>query len=223
MSPVVNAVIAAAGLGSRLGLGLPKAMIEVAGAPLLGRLLSMLEKKFQTIHVVVGYREELLIDYCARQHSNVILVRNPQFRSTNTAQSYALGAQHLKGKTLFLDGDLLIEPRSLDAFLGAAARTDLLIGLTEAKSENAVYAQARFQSKPEEDLEVVSFSRDVSMPYEWANVFSGESRTMAGANGFVFEHLAARLPARAGLLELAEVDTADDLRNAVEFAQRHGL
>lgn len=85
-------------------------MLELGGITLLTRMIRLLESHISRIHVVVGYREDMVIDHCARYHPQVVLVRNPDFRTTNTAQSLALGALHLTGKCVFLDGDLVINP-----------------------------------------------------------------------------------------------------------------
>mgnify|MGYP003131060655 FL=1 len=63
MQVVEGAVIACAGLGSRLGLGLPKCLIEVDGKTILTRLIESLRPHVSRIHVVIGYREELVADY----------------------------------------------------------------------------------------------------------------------------------------------------------------
>ena len=138
MQSVEYVVIAAAGLGSRLGHGLPKCMLEIEGSTILDRLLETLRPLVRNIHVVIGYREELVIDLCARKHRDVVLVRNPEFRTTNTGQSMALGARGCSGKTIFLDGDLLIAPESMQRFVTYASRHDLLIGIAPTRSENAV-------------------------------------------------------------------------------------
>lgn len=220
MSSVINAVIAAAGTGSRLGMGMPKAMIEVGEKSLLSRMLEMMEKHVENIHVVSGYREEMIIDECARHHPHVIVVRNPDFRSTNTAYSYALGAAHLQGTTIFIDGDLLVEPDSMKNFIDCAATTDILLGITRSKSDNAVFVAT---SQDRAGLKVDCFSRENRYEYEWANVVAGPANLMEGATGFVFEHLTPKLSCRAQELDLAEVDTADDLARIREFAAHRGL
>ncbi len=171
MQPIEGAVIAAAGLGSRLGLGLPKCMLEIEGRTILSRLIAQLERHVQRVHVVVGYREDLVIDHCSRHHRQVILVRNPNFRTTNTARSMALGALGFSGKTLFLDGDLLISTGSLDSFMHEAANADILVGLTRQKSENGV--RKDLESGAPDCATVHEFSRSQSHSLEWANIFSG--------------------------------------------------
>ncbi len=214
MQAIESAVIAAAGMGTRLGLGMPKAMIEVAGKTILARLVEQLRLHVKVIHVVVGYREEMIVEYCHRHFPEVVLVRNPDFRTTNTAQSLYLGARHMQGKILYLDGDLILEKSSLKQFLAAAAEVPLLVGVTVTKSENPVFATVvESADRPF----VSSFSREVTSQFEWANVFSGDRELMSGATGYVFERLAQHLPIPARELCLAEVDTSADLTAATQF------
>jgi choline kinase len=220
MQHVESAVIAAAGLGSRLGLGHPKCMLEIGGVSLLTRMVLMLESRVSRIHVVVGYREDLIIEHCRRNHPHVVLVRNSEFRTTNTAQSLALGARHLTGKCVFLDGDLVINPDSFGAFLDHAARTEILVALCQANTENAVFADTKESAQ---GLTVQGFTRENRTLCEWANVFAGPSTLMNGAENYVFEHLAELLPLPGHMLELAEIDTGADMRCAELFVLKHGL
>ncbi len=217
MQDITGVVIACAGMGTRVGLGMPKCMIEIDGQTILTRLVNMLKPHIRTIHLVVGYREDMVINYCAQHHRDVVLVRNPEFRDTRASFSLSKGARHLKGKILFMDGDLLVEPQSMTNFLAAAQSRDLLIGLTEAKSENAVYAQGQESGN---EIVIEGFSRESSSDLEWANVFVGPHDMLDGAPGFVFERLAEHLPLYGKLLNLAEIDTADDLVAARQFFNR---
>ncbi len=217
MQNVAGAVIAAAGMGTRIGLGMPKCMIEIDGQTILTRLIKLLRPHVPLIHVVVGYREEMVIEYCARYHRDVVLVRNQDYRTTNTAFSFSKGAAHINGKVIYLDGDLLISPKSLEQFLHAAIYSDVLVGLTDAKSENAVFADCQESSGA---ISVSGFSRDWGSRFEWANVVIGPSNLMCDASGYVFERLAELLPLKGYLLDLAEIDTADDLVAAHRFSER---
>lgn len=218
MQGIAGAVIAAAGMGTRIGLGMPKCMIEIDGRTILTRLIETLRPHVPLISVVVGYREELVIDYCARHHRDVVLVRNQDYRSTNTAYSFSKGAVPVAGKTIYMDGDLLISPHSLTEMLVAARHTDVLVGLTDAKSENAVFAEC--EQGRNGNLTISSFSRTETSQYEWANIVSGPSDLMMGATAYVFEKLIERLPLQGQMLELAEVDTEADLAAARNFVRR---
>ncbi len=219
MRPVEGAVIAAAGLGSRLGLGLPKAMLEIEGRTVLSRLIDALEPLVPRIHVVVGYREELIIEHCARHHRSVVIVRNPLFRTTNTARSVTIGARGFGEKVLFLDGDLVVSPSSLASFVERAAEGRILVGTTPAKSEQAVFVDTR-PSGAEDREEVVGFSRTTRTDSEWANVFAAPPDILDGVDGYIFEHLAQHLPLPAKSLNLSEVDTPADLEVARRFVER---
>ncbi|MCU8014165.1 NTP transferase domain-containing protein [Shewanella sp. SM74] len=56
MQLIENVVIAAAGMGARIGLGIPKCMIDIEGTNLLSRLINLLDGYCKNIVVVVGYR-----------------------------------------------------------------------------------------------------------------------------------------------------------------------
>lgn len=218
MQLVEHAVIAAAGLGSRLGHGLPKCMVEIGGQTLLTRLISSLSKYVNHIHVVVGYREELIINQCANLHRNIVIVRNPEYRTTNTVQSMALGARGLEGKTLFLDGDLIIEPASLRKFIEKAGKHPILVAIADSQSENPVNVDLLDSSCSHDTLMIGAFTREAGRIYEWANVVAGPARMLDSATGYVYERLEKHIPLCAEVINLREIDTVSDLALARQFA-----
>lgn len=213
MQTIEGAVIACAGLGSRLGMGMPKCMIEIDGKTILSRLIETLQSLVPRIHVVVGYREELIIEHCAQYHRNVIIVRNPEYRNTNTAHSISLGSIGIRNKALYLDGDLIIEPLSLRAFITEANKQPMLIGVTQAKSSQAVFveSEADVDNSPHK---IKSFQRNPATQWEWANIFSSKPDLLSEGDSFVYECIEPYLPAHAHELDLHEVDTPEDLEQA---------
>jgi len=189
-------------------------MLEVGGKTILTRLVDALRPHVGRIHVVVGYREELIIEYCALHHRDVILVRNPEFRTTNTAQSMNLGAAGVRGKVLFLDGDLIIDENSLASFIATAAAHPLLVGIAPTRSEQAVCVQL----SKDDPAQVCGFTRNDALPFEWANVVAGPADLLADASGYVFEKLLEFLPIAAQEIDLREVDTPADLDSATIYA-----
>jgi CTP:molybdopterin cytidylyltransferase MocA len=210
-------VIAAAGLGSRLGHGLPKCMLEINGTPILSRLIDVIAPHTDRIHVVVGYREELVLDYVAGHHRDVVLVRNPEFRSTNTISSLAKGARGLAGQVLFIDGDTVVRPSSMTEFLGNGAEHPVLVGITPAASDDGVYVTV---DESGTTPQVQAFHRDNPTPWEWANTLLAPQEVLAGFSDFVYQALEPRLPLPAAPIELAEVDTEQDLARAREAVGR---
>jgi choline kinase len=192
-------------------------MLELGGRTLLSRLIDTLQLDVKDIHVVVGYREELIINHCAKLHRGVVIVRNPEFRTTNTVQSMSMGAHGLTGKTLFLDGDLIIDPDSLHAFLYKAAEFPVLAAIAPSRSENPVNVELDAGHGADGKTKITAFTRANGYDFEWANVIAGPARMLDDATGYVYEKLEESLPLHAVALNLREIDTAADLEIAREF------
>lgn len=210
MSFVEHAVIAAAGLGSRLGRGHPKCLLEVQGISILQRQLRLLEH-VPDVRVVVGFEEKQVIAAARAVRTDVIFVRNPAFRSTSTLQSYAMGASGLAKDCLFMDADILFEPQSFSAFLGTCQPNEPLIGVTAAKTTDAVFAHL-------DGSTLTRFSRTDRAPNEWANLCWLPARFCEGGTGAVFELLADALPLQYRMIESFEIDTPEDHAHALANA-----
>jgi choline kinase len=218
MPLVEHAVIAVAGLGSRLGLGKPKCLVEVAGRRILEWQLELL-REVPDVRLVVGYQEQEVIETAFRLRRDLTLVRNPAYRTTTTQQSYWLGARYLEDPCLYMDGDIIFERESFHAFLESAALHAPLIGITPAKTQQAVFASvvegphAPFRS-------VTGFSRTQQTPWEWANIACLPQGLLEENGRDVFSRLALHLPLRAQSVEAFEVDTEADLEQAEAYARK---
>ncbi|MBT0994604.1 NTP transferase domain-containing protein [Cellulomonas sp. DKR-3] len=133
----MNVVILAAGLGSRLGTGAPKALTRLRdGRTILRQQLDILASRVLTarVHVVVGFRAQ---DVVAAEPS-VVAVPNPRFATTNTARSLAIGLDACPpGDVLWLNGDVVCDPGVVDRLLaerGTAIAVDTAaVGEEEVK------------------------------------------------------------------------------------------
>lgn len=206
MPIVEHAVIAAAGLGSRLGLGRPKCLLEIDGISLIQAQLALL-KDVPDVRVVVGFEEHAVIQEVRAHRPDAIFVRNPAFRSTTTLQSYAMGAKGLVSPCLFMDADIWFEPRSFSQFLDACGQTTPLLAVTEAKTVDAVFAHL-------EHDRVVRFSRVDPAPYEWANLSWLPPAYCEVGEGAVFERMERDLPIASQKIISYEVDREADLEGA---------
>jgi NDP-sugar pyrophosphorylase family protein len=215
MPSVEHAVIAAAGMGSRLGHGIPKCLVEIAGETLIAKQLRLLSD-VPDVRVVVGYREEAVIDCVRSVRPDVVFVRNADFHETTTQDSYAMGVGGLQGSCLFMDADILFDAESFREFTDFAVSHPLAVGLTAAKTDDAVFAITRPNGAG--GLEIVSFSRKPAL-LEWANIVHAPADTFYEGRGAVFETLQTLLPAPAREIVSYEVDTEGDLKRAREFAR----
>src|SRR5690554_2474011 len=86
---VKNVVICAAGLGSRLGLDTPKCLVKLGKHRLIYYLLETL-KAVENISIVVGFKEEEVIEYVKSIREDVVFVRNPDYSTTTNSYSLHL-------------------------------------------------------------------------------------------------------------------------------------
>ena len=215
MQTVKNVVIAAAGMGTRLGIGNPKCLIEINDKALLEYQLDLL-RDVENVFIVVGFMEEDVMNFAHKIRRDIIFVRNANFRHTKTLGSFYLGAKLIDGSTIFMDGDMIIEPKSFAEFLNAAATAEdkMLIAVSKRISDDPVYCDVE---EGEHGLTIRGFSYDKKSAYEWANVVYMPAAWMEDGMSHTFEHLQKFLPASAKIIDRLEIDTPEDLRDVKNF------
>ena len=124
MTEPKQAVVLLAGAGSRLGIyteKIPKCMVEVAGEPLLLRLLNQLDKlPTEEAILVVGFKADIIRDAVGNSFGNLAItyVENEEWETTNNVVSLALATDLLGKEFLLLEGDLFFADGVLDRLLG---------------------------------------------------------------------------------------------------------
>jgi choline kinase len=120
MSPTMDVVVLAAGLGRRLGVQsdvMPKCVTSVGGTPLLVRSLGLLRSHgFRNVIVVTGHLSRLVRAAVEDNgfSSIVRFVENDAYRDTGTARSLYCASTHLQtDHFLLLEADLLFSSRFL--------------------------------------------------------------------------------------------------------------
>lgn len=213
MQTVKNVVIAVAGMGTRLGMGKPKCLIEINGRTLLEYQLSLL-KEIENVFLVVGFLEEDVMDFAQKIRRDIIFVRNPNFQHTKTLGSFYMAAKIIDGATIFMDGDMIIEPNSFAEFLDTSATSNFVIAVSKRISDDPVYCDVKQNG---EVLTIHGFSYEKKSEYEWANIVSMPASKMENGNFHTFEHLQNFLPVSAKIIDRIEIDTPEDLREAEKF------
>lgn len=124
-----TAIVLAAGQGTRLlplTERLPKCLVEVNGTAILRNALAQLARRgVRRARIVVGYLAEVIRaqippDYLGMQ---IELVSNPDYGSTNSMYSLALGLSGVKEDAWVLEGDVYFDGHLLD---GPAADGDVV-------------------------------------------------------------------------------------------------
>jgi len=101
----MQVVILAAGLGSRLGKGIPKALVEVAGKTMLEYQMEWV-KNFnpEKVIVVSGYHHDDMKSFCNQKFPHVILVENERYKEQNL-YSLLAAKDFLNDDTLIMNVD----------------------------------------------------------------------------------------------------------------------
>ncbi|AZZ54623.1 NTP transferase domain-containing protein [Rathayibacter iranicus] len=131
---LASVVILAAGVGSRLGRSLPKPLTPLSD----GR--TIMQQQFDNIHhafgrsvpisIVVGYKLEHIIE----AFPSAAFVYNEQYDQTNTSKSLLRALQASgQGGVLWMNGDVVFDPRVLDRAAGLIAREISFVTVNTAK------------------------------------------------------------------------------------------
>lgn len=109
----MQAIIMAAGMGSRLGslaAGKPKSFAEINGKKLIDYNLRLLEKNgIDDIIIVTGWKCEQF-EELAKHLKNVRLVYNPFYEMVNVLGSFYMGMNLLDDDFVYLHADTICDP-----------------------------------------------------------------------------------------------------------------
>lgn len=121
----VNAIILAAGSGSRLQPytdDRPKSLVELAGKPLIEHQLAVLASRGITdVTIVVGYRKEMLAAYGSRT------AENPAWATTNMVETLFYAADRIGPDTIIAYADIIYEGKVLDALLASNSPVSVIV------------------------------------------------------------------------------------------------
>lgn len=203
-------VINAAGMGSRLGRGIPKALVKVCGIPLIEWQLRFLCHGISNVRLVVGFEGDALAKVARAIRPDITIIHNPHWAETKTAASLSLGMQGITTRCISLDADLLVDPQDFELMIRANQNC---IGLTRPNSEQPVYVDVT------QNL-ARSFSYTQTSDFEWTGLVNFNPKQIQPADGNVYEMISPLLPLDFVLVHCAEIDTPSDYIAANTFWQR---
>lgn len=231
-----NYVIFAAGVGSRLGRGVPKFVANVLDRPLCDWVLPQLVALGGRVFIVCGHQAELVVQTVARwydksasTHSPCCFIFNPNYLGPQ-AISIAAALQMIdrSNPTYFIDGDLIMSSQTLQSLQGqdrttALVRRDLTSDpvFAEYSDERLIrFARPPIDTQKQGDL-------------EWANIIRYQPRDLELLSSIALDteakhhfHLinqCVQAGSEIGLIEgeLCEIDNEVDLQQTERFLQSH--
>ena len=198
-------IICAAGMGTRLGIGTTKALVDIDGVPLILRQLNLL-KNYDDIRIVVGFQAERLINVVKDYRTDIMFVFNYEYETTGVADSLRKGFLGARKHILSLDGDILINPYDFAAF---AAFEGECLAVTKITSAEPIKA------KVEGDVVKGLDKSDGNM--QWPGIAKIKMEKLKTKSPHVYDMVNEVLPLPAFQIRAREIDTQEDYENALDW------
>ena len=109
-------IICCAGMGTRLGIGTTKALVDISGKPLIIRQLEQLTE-YDDIRIVVGFDAERVIQTVKEYRQDIMFVFNYDYEHTGTADSLRCALLGANDVIIALDGDIVLNAHDFQKFL----------------------------------------------------------------------------------------------------------
>ncbi|MDD5306834.1 MAG: phosphocholine cytidylyltransferase family protein [Deltaproteobacteria bacterium] len=130
----LRAVVLVAGVARRLyplTESTPKCLFDVGGKAIFDfQMEALAANGVRDVVLVVGYRREQILEHAAHRHPGMRFtpVVNHRFFETNTSYSLWLAGEEFEGRDfVYLNGDVLFEPRLLERVVKGPAPASLAV------------------------------------------------------------------------------------------------
>lgn len=202
-------IICCAGMGTRLGIGTTKALVDICGKPLIIRLLEQLDK-YKDIRIVVGFDAERVIQTVRKYRNDIMFVFNYDYETTGAAHSLKkalLGANEI---IIAIDGDTLFDKADFQRLLNYN-------GECIAVSKNATMEPIVATSDGNNVVKLSKGNGDL----QWSGVSKLLKNRFNGDGEYVYNILNKQLPISSLEIRLKEINTQDDYENAISWFNKN--
>lgn len=201
----ITIIICCAGMGTRLGIGSTKALIDIDGKPLIIHLLELLED-YDDIRLVVGYQAERVIDVVTKYRKDVMFTFNYDYETTGIVQSLKKALPYSRKYVVEIDGDMLISKKDFEKFIDYPEEC---IGLNKLNSENPIYANVCNNN-------VIEFSNKHGA-FEFTGLVKIASSKLNCTEEYLYQSVSKLLPLPFIKVDTCDIDTYDDYERAIEW------
>ena len=135
----IRVVILAAGVGSRLGHGIPKALVELAnGKTIIDQQIENITKitELENIRVVLGYKGHLLEE----QYPDLEFIYNHRYAETNTSKSLLIGLNGIDDDVIWMNGDVVFDPQILEMIMETPYKNLICVDNKKVGEEEVKYS-----------------------------------------------------------------------------------
>ena len=121
----MEAIILAAGMGTRLGSLIPKPLTSLVNEKTIldYQIQNLVQKpQINNIYLVIGYKKEIIME----KFPNLLFVYNNAYARTNTAKSLLAALSKIEDDVIWMNGDVFFEPEILELLLESKASACLV-------------------------------------------------------------------------------------------------
>lgn len=200
-------IICCAGMGTRLGIGTTKALVNISGKPLIIHQLEQL-KEFDDIRIVVGFQAENVIEIVKEYRKDIMFAFNYNYETTGPAASLCKGLIGARENIIAIDGDLLFNPDDFKLFL---AHQGECLATSKINSDEPVLVTVK-------DGQAISFFEKNS-DLEWLGLAKIEKKRLKKEDGYVFKMIQSLLPIDAINIRARGINTQEDYEKTIEWVK----
>lgn len=201
----ITVIICCAGMGTRLGIGTTKALVDIAGEPLIIRELKLL-REFDDIRVVVGFDAERVISVVKQFRSDIMFVCNYEYEHNGPADSVKKALLGARKYVITLDGDTVINPDDFKRFVDFSGEC---IAVTENASDETIGSSVQ-------DGKVIALSKKAGN-MQWSGIAKVHKSKLYGNSSHLYEVLSPYLPMTAFSMRLKEINIPKDYESAIDW------
>lgn len=202
-------IICCAGMGTRLGIGTTKALVDICGKPLIIRLLEQLDE-YKDIRIVVGFDAERVIQTVRKYRDDIMFVFNYDYETTGAANSLKKALLGANDIIIAIDGDTLFDKADFQRLLNYN-------GECIAVSKNATMEPIVATSDGNNVVKLSKGNGDL----QWSGVSKLLKNRFNGDGEYVYNILNKQLPISSLEIRLKEINTQDDYENAISWFNRN--
>ncbi len=184
----MKAIILVAGVSRRLFPMTeyrPKCLLELGGKTIFDHQMeALLSQGIKEVCLVLGYRREQIIEHAELHYPQVKFSFrvNHHFFETNTAYSlWGVGEEFLDRDFIYLNGDVLFEPRLLKAVIEAPHAASLAV-------ESKICGEEEVKVVCNQEDRILMIGKELN-PQECRGEFIGVARFNASINAYFYQAL----------------------------------
>ena len=203
MNDTTTVVICCAGMGTRLGIGLPKTLVSINDKPLIIYLLEMLDN-FRDVRIVVGFQAEKIINVVKEYRKDITFVFNYDFETTGPAASLSRALIGANKTIISIGGDIIINREDFEKIISM----DECVAYSDVTSSSPTLIKIK-------DGKAINIGGDGQ--FEWQGIVKIDKNKLNGGSGYIYEMIQPNFPIESLYVRSREIDCQEDYDNAIIF------